>query len=267
MARCLALLGWLHAARALQQAPITLLSGFLGAGKTTLLERLLKNDDGLRIGCLVNDVASLNIDGAIAETASNDDALVVTMSNGCACCTARDGLVEGVRQLRRAAAFDHIVVEATGVAEPAAMRDALAGCGGLDTLVTVVDASVFAQGLWATGARVLERRELGLDGLASAYDVLSSAGLWRGVADLLAEQVECADVVLLNKIDRAADEDVVAAETICKALNPDAIIHRVTRCDIPLDEVLGVMGGAVGAAHKRWRQSVEQEEVGLRRSP
>ena len=175
MARCLALLGWLHAARALQQAPITLLSGFLGAGKTTLLERLLKNDDGLRIGCLVNDVASLNIDGAIAETASNDDALVVTMSNGCACCTARDGLVEGVRQLRRAAAFDHIVVEATGVAEPAAMRDALAGCGGLDTLVTVVDASVFARGLWATGARVLERRELGLDGLASAYDVLGSA--------------------------------------------------------------------------------------------
>ena len=244
MARCLALLGWLHAAQALQQAPITLLSGFLGAGKTTLLERLLKNDDGLRIGCLVNDVASLNIDGAIAETASNDDALVVTMSNGCACCTARDGLVEGVRQLRRAAAFDHIVVEATGVAEPAAMRDALAGCGGLDTLVTVVDASVFAQGLWATGARVLERRELGLDGLASAYDVLSSAGLWRGVADLLAEQVECADVVLLNKIDRAADADVVAAETICKALNPDAIIHKVTRCDIPLDEVLGVMGGA-----------------------
>ena len=244
MARCLALLGWLHAARALHQAPITLLSGFLGAGKTTLLERLLKNDAGLRIGCLVNDVASLNIDGAVAETASQDDALVVTMSNGCACCTARDGLVEGVRQLRRAAVFDHIVVEATGVAEPAAMRDALCGCGGLDTLVTVVDASVFAQGLWATGARVLERRELGLDGLASAYDVLSSAGLWRGVADLLAEQVECADVVLLNKIDRAADADVVAAETICKALNPDAIIHKVTRCDVPLDQILGVMGGA-----------------------
>ena len=87
------------------------------------------------------------------------------------------------------------------MAEPAAMRDALAGCGGLDTLVTVVDASVFAQGLWAAGRRVLERRDLGLDGLASAYDVLSSAGLWRGVADLLAEQVECADVVLLNKID------------------------------------------------------------------
>ena len=109
MSRCFALLGWLHAARALHQAPITLLSGFLGAGKTTLLERLLKNDAGLRIGCLVNDVASLNIDGAVAETASNDETLVVTMSNGCACCTARDGLVEGVRQLRRAAAFDHIV--------------------------------------------------------------------------------------------------------------------------------------------------------------
>ena len=244
MSRCFALLGWLHAAQALQQAPITLLSGFLGAGKTTLLERLLKNDDGLRIGCLVNDVASLNIDGAIAETASSDDALVVTMSNGCACCTARDGLVEGVRQLRRAAAFDHIVVEATGVAEPAAMRDALCGCGGLDTLVTVVDASVFAQGLWATGARVLERRDLGLDGLASVYDVLSSAGLWRGVADLLAEQVECADVVLLNKVDAASDEDVVAAEKVCKALNPDANIHRVTRCDVPLDQILGVMRGA-----------------------
>ena len=63
--------------------------------------------------------------------------------------------------------------------EPAAMRDALAACGGLDTLVTVVDASVFAKGLWATGARVLERRDLGLDGLTSVYDVLSSAGLWK----------------------------------------------------------------------------------------
>lgn len=241
------LLVLLAAARALAPTPITLLSGFLGAGKTTLLECLLKNDDGLHIGCLVNDVASLDVDGAAAEAASNE-ALVVTMSNGCACCMARDGLVEGVRQLRRAADFDHIVVEATGVVEPAAMRDALAACGGLDTLVTVVDASVFAKGLWATGARVLERRDLGLDGLTSVYDVLSSAGLWRGVADLLAEQVECANIILLNKVDAASDSDIHDAERICRALNPDATVHRVTRCDVPLKEVLGAMGGAGQAA-------------------
>jgi G3E family GTPase len=244
MPRLLVLLATAHA---LAPTPITLLSGFLGAGKTTLLERLLKNDEGLRIGCLVNDVASLDVDGAAAAAASNE-ALVVTMSNGCACCTARDGLVDGVRRLRRAADFDHIVVEATGVAEPAAMRDALAACGGLDTLVTVVDASVFAKGLWATGARVLERRDLGLDGLTSVYDVLSSAGLWRGVADLLAEQVECADIILLNKVDAASDGDVHDAERICRALNPDATVRRVTRCDVPLKEVLGAMGGTGAAA-------------------
>jgi len=151
--------------------PITVFSGFLGAGKTTLLERCLKNSAGLTIGCVVNDVAALNVDGDVARGASPDADGVVTMSNGCACCTARDGLVEGIVALQRAAAarggrWDHIVVEATGIAEPSSVRDALAtrlpraAGAALDSLVTVVDAAEFA-GLWGSGDRVADRRELG----------------------------------------------------------------------------------------------------------
>ena len=116
---------------AAKPVPITVFSGFLGAGKTTLLERCLSNSAGLTIGCVVNDVAALNVDGLVARGASPDADGVVTMSNGCACCTGRDGLVEGIVALQRAAAarggrWDHIVVEATGIAEPSSLRDALA---------------------------------------------------------------------------------------------------------------------------------------------
>jgi len=247
MLRCIAL-----AAVATALTPITVLSGFLGAGKTTLLQRLLANEEGLKIGCLVNDVAALNVDGLALQLAGDDD--VVTMSNGCACCTARDGLVEGVLTLQRSAAergqpWDHLVVEATGVAEPKAMADVLAARlprsranASLDTLVTVVDASSFSA-IYGSAARVAERPELGLAGMGSVYDLGFCGGAWRGVADLLAEQVEHADVVLLNKRDAAGAEALGAATAAVRALNPSAATEVTERCAVPLEAVLGAAGG------------------------
>ena len=246
---------------AAKPVPITVFSGFLGAGKTTLLERCLSNSAGLTIGCVVNDVAALNVDGLVARGASPDADGVVTMSNGCACCTGRDGLVEGIVALQRAAAarggrWDHIVVEATGIAEPSSLRDALAtrlpraAGAALDSLVTVVDAAEFA-GLWGSGDRLADRRELGLGGLASVYDLVATAGVWRPVADLLAEQVECADLVVLNKCDLAGENGAAAAAAAAAALNPAAAAVRTVRCDVALEAALGFAGGAGAAAARR----------------
>ncbi|NUM49003.1 MAG: GTP-binding protein, partial [Anaerolineales bacterium] len=181
--------------------PVTVLSGFLGSGKTTLLNHVLKNREGLRVAVIVNDMSEVNIDAQLVRDGeaqlSRTEEKLVEMTNGCICCTLREDLLVEIGRLARAGRFDYLLIESTGIAEPMAVAatfdfpldeqgHSLADLARLDTMVTVVDASDW-----------LEKytQELSLAELGMA--VSDEDG--RTLADLLVEQVEFANVILLNK--------------------------------------------------------------------
>src|SRR5688572_17663866 len=188
--------------------PVTVLSGFLGAGKTTLLNHVLANREGLRVAVIVNDMSEVNIDAALVRggeaALSRTEERLVEMTNGCICCTLRDDLLEEVDRLAREDRFDYLLIESSGISEPmpvaatfAFARDdgaALDDVARLDTMVTVVDAANFLAEL-ADGDDLAER------GLAPYEDDE------RTVSDLLIDQVEFADVLVLNKLDLVDDTD------------------------------------------------------------
>ncbi|WP_411121384.1 GTP-binding protein [Streptomyces sp. x-19] len=219
--------------------PVTVLSGFLGAGKTTLLNHVLANREGLRVAVIVNDMSEVNIDAALVRggdaALSRTEERLVEMTNGCICCTLRDDLLAEVDRLARAGRFDHLLIESSGISEPmpvaatfAVPRDDGATLGDLarlDTMVTVVDAAAFLPEL-AGGDALVER------GLAPYEDDE------RTVSDLLMDQIEFADVLVLNKTDlvEAAAADRLAAALA--RLNPAARIVPARHGRVPLAEVL-----------------------------
>ncbi|EGB08056.1 hypothetical protein AURANDRAFT_26964 [Aureococcus anophagefferens] len=238
-----------------KKVPVTLLSGFLGAGKTSLLQSLLKTaarDADLKVGVVVNDMAAVNIDAKLMHSpfeggGRDQPAEFVEIGDGCVCCTMADELFSTLAQLSgvsaaKGYAYDHIVVEATGVAEPRNLRDQFqdAEAAGmpllesvaLDTLVTV------------------DRPDLAAaskdDPLASLLHRFDGSSM-RAVVDLLVEQVECADVVLLNKADLVTDEQMARLRTIISALNANAKVYTCEHGEAKLDRVLAV-AGAEGAA-------------------
>jgi G3E family GTPase len=214
--------------------PVTLLAGFLGAGKTTLLQHLLTQAAGRRWAVVVNDVATINIDGAVVTSAEGADT-VVQLENGCVCCSSKDDLGEGLIKLAREGAYEHIFVEASGVAEPRVIAQmfvqkspfgpALSDFVQLANLVTVVDVSV-----WADFLR--EAR----DGLTVNEGDLIVGGP-RPLSELLVEQIECADVVVLNQCDRAAGEDLDLVRAALAGLNARATVIETERGQVP-SEVL-----------------------------
>lgn len=225
----------------MKSLPVTVLSGFLGAGKTTLVNYLLSNADGHRFAVLVNDMAEVNIDaiaiksGRTALSGTHRDGFV-ELHNGCICCTLREDFIAEVSRLARSGRFDHLVVEATGVAEPLpiAMAFEMEEPGGerledvasLDTMVTVIDGFHFLRDY-------AESRELSSVGLA--MDSLDN----RTLADLLAEQIEFANVLVLNKCDLLTPEQIEELEAFLHCLNPEAVILRSMFSRVPLDKVIG----------------------------
>ena len=213
------------------KVPITLLSGFLGAGKTVTLQHLLQNTDGVKIGVIVNDVASVNIDAKLVEQGGSITGAdgVVELQNGCACCsladellTSVDSLLDGKRQL------DAIVVELSGVADPVAIQQnwklALQNkhpCtekADVTQVVTLVDSSTFGTDFmtWdVAGQR---------DGWVDPADDCAAQ---RKVPELLAEQIEAANVILVNKVDLAGPEQVKVASSLVKQLNDKAEMEEV----------------------------------------
>jgi G3E family GTPase len=197
--------------------PVTVLCGFLGAGKTTLLNHLLRQAEGRRWAAVVNDVAAVNIDGALVRSTTAGE--VVELENGCVCCSSRDTLGETVSRLVASGAYEHILVETTGVAEPRGIaalflqRDLLGRClhdyARLSALVSVVDAAAFLQGWHAHQA-------------AGGRGQLPPGGAARPLFELLIEQVECADVIVLNKADLASEPEQEALREILHGLNPGA---------------------------------------------
>ncbi|MGK3201899.1 GTP-binding protein [Amycolatopsis sp. MEPSY49] len=203
--------------------PVTVLSGFLGAGKTTLLNHILANRAGLRVAVIVNDMSEVNIDAGLVRSRER----LVELTNGCICCTLREDLFEEVAALCAEDRFDHVLIESSGISEPmpvAATFTFLDGVAHLDTMVTVVDAANFAREL-AAGDSLVERR---LD---------QYAGDERTVSDLLIDQVEFADVLLLNKTDLVPDAERLVATL--RRLNPVADVVTGSFGKVPLDRVFG----------------------------
>ena len=253
--------------------PVTVLSGFLGAGKTTLLNRVLNNRDGRRVAVIVNDMSEVNIDADLVRAGaelSRTDETLVEMSNGCICCTLRDDLLDEVRRLASEDRFDYLLIESTGISEPLPVaatfdfRDengvSLSDVARIDTMVTVVDA-------------------VNLLNDYSSQDFLKDRGEVMGEEDdrtlvhLLTDQIEFADVVVLNKVDDASAQQVDSARKIIRSLNADTRIIEANYSDVASSEIFdtGLFDFEKAETHPMWAKELygfadhvpETEEYGV----
>ncbi|MEM0898068.1 MAG: GTP-binding protein [Verrucomicrobiota bacterium] len=251
--------------------PVTVLSGFLGSGKTTLLNHILRNREGHKVAVIVNDMSEVNIDADLVRNGdaslSHTEEQMVEMSNGCICCTLREDLLHEVGQLARQRRFDHLVIESTGVSEPMPVAEtftfedkdgaSLGDIASIDTMVTVVDALNFlrdfttAERLADRGQAVVEEDE-------------------RTIVDLLSDQVDFADVILINKADLVSPDELHEIHGMIRALNPQAVIHDTVNSELPLTEVLGTgrYDPDRASSHDGWLDSLvehtpETEEYGI----
>lgn len=238
--------------------PVTVLSGFLGAGKTTLMTHVLNNRQGRRVAVIVNDMSEVNIDADLIREGTSlnrAEEKLVEMTNGCICCTLRDDLLTEVRRLAAEGRFDYLLIESTGIAEPLPVAatfdfrnddgESLSDVARLDTMVTVVDA-----------VNVL--RDF------SSHDVLSDRGESLGAGDdrslvnLLTEQIEFADVVVLNKVSDATPAQVDAARKIIRALNADARLIETDHSRVDPDQIFdtGLFDFDTAHTHPLWAQEL-----------
>ena len=251
--------------------PVTVLSGFLGSGKTTLLNHILHNRDGRKVAVIVNDMSEVNIDADLVRSGdaslSQTEEQLVEMTNGCICCTLREDLLKEVDKLARQNRFDHLVIESTGVSEPMPVAEtftfedengsSLGEIASIDTMVTVVDAPNFLSDYRTTEQLVDRGQAVGEEDE-------------RSIVDLLSDQIDFADVILVNKTDLVSSEELHEVHGMIRALNPLAEIHDTINSRVPLGSVLGTGKYDPGKAaqHEGWldslvEQTPETEEYGI----
>ena len=243
--------------------PVTVLSGFLGAGKTTLLNHILQNKEELKVAVIINDMSEVNVDAQLVKsekTLSYTEEKLVEMSNGCICCTLREDLMIEVERLAKENRFDYLLIESTGISEPVPVAQTfcfvdeengidLSRFSYVDTMVTVVDAFNFFT-------------DFGSPELLIDRDLSDIENDYRTIVDLLTDQIEFANVIILNKTDLVAKEYLGVLKKIIAKLNPSARILESSYSKVEPKEILntGLFNFEEAEQSAGWLEELKKEE-------
>jgi G3E family GTPase len=243
--------------------PVTVLSGFLGAGKTTLLNHILHNKEGLKVAVIVNDMSEVNVDANLVKNEnvlSRTDEKLVEMSNGCICCTLREDLMIEVERLAKENRFDYLLIESTGISEPVPVAQTfsfvdeengidLSQFSYVDTMVTVVDSFNFFKD-FGSPETLIDR------------DMTNIEDDFRTIVNLLTDQVEFANVIILNKTDLVSEQNLVILKSAIKKLNPNAKVIEASFSKVNPKEILntGLFNFEEAQQSAGWIEELNKDE-------